>query len=1429
MSGNGYGGPRDGAGSKKTDHAKGKITTFLRKKVPTEPEPALVPTTTHAEVAATRKAARDEEMERKEREKREKREEGLKNQEEGLELLAEAAATENNSGITGLNIVDEEESDHESDDESWDSDDEGEDDEETTHNEPRANIKRRNRQAYKPPHGSDFRLYLNKIKDKILQGEDMEFKRGKREYPPMKDPLVKPHNANATDFYESQYHVYVWYPFIQYKATCQLSSFHCIHCKQKTLQSKEYDVRPMFSFDKVYYCNHRRLRCRDCCKTFAEIDPRFLPQFPTDIVSRFKFMTTIEGCGVDTMMLYHFANLHCTGTSPGRYVKSLNELLSLKYHMEWANYMEGLVGFRQYEETWGCEAKILQPFKPFQSPGFYNGILLPRSLWRKCWLEFMQSKEPRLQASFQLRYSDGVSADHAEKFPQRIHISGREGKPFQTSYSGMETQGNVSISRINSGKSNDELKATVTGYRCGRDVGGAKELKAFCGDGGPDRQVWKDEFPDLQSGIKPCTPTHLGGYPVILENVEDLLVLVSKAEVEEWALAIAQLIRARTIPLQEEKIHVSIASQWNLGDTKESTRAFQMKWPDWIESRSVLIHLHAMDMLKGDIFVPELRDLLQFPNIVAVGVMVMFNVNRLKCLGVDIKSRICLTALGKIIDPEIGKYDMKSLCRRYLDCTVDKISAESDWKEHPLPHKLLQYAATDVKVGMRLLDIMKPLGEEISAESAVLSPYGSTQLNPGDSVVYCINGDDCARGTIVHVGDRSKRRPYGTLQNIAPGKVIVKLTSVIRWNTRPIESFIPSEEQKSCGGLSAWKASKTSLQKIWSLWKEKKQEPLLVLPLACIKIHVRRAEDITPMALSEDNAAGSLRDDGENNQADGDPSLDDNLDDDVRPASKDKDQADADDTSPDDHLDDDVLPASKDKRDLFHKFQSFPMQQCDPNYTLITRLLIHTTFDMDQTDYLGVAAHLARTEDIHSEDELLDHFYYNREWWRKRVKMTIPDRDTHAQAVRNLHGFVKKYISPNDARMADYFDSFEREIQEGLFDEINDLQMYDEDGQDSHGLNLYFSRRGSNRVELYHRFLMLAIGPTTYGPEVAHYLMVLVTARFNVNTGVARLNDYDFGHPWHEFIDRIQIRHMQVYGCNIFPKYKNLSLTETVPDFVAVGFGPVSFDTDSVEPSDEPHPNLTGNLRWLAARMKVKLPPLNVSGKREKQFCNNYFRDNPKPTTTKLKELSRMFKAEADGIDMFPKLVSQLKTYYGQWKKNNAIRLVGAKIREPYRVFLRGLANFPKVSLTEDLHDCADSTFEAGAEDITREAAGLLQHDNSPHVGVTSGMNPHPVAPAAAVGQTNFVPAVPILQHNRIRGTNKNWDSCFYYPRCESLECGGQKEGSRMCKFVVSGQIPIEDLEKFFKEKEESKKRQRAARCKEARGTKRRQNEGNMP
>jgi hypothetical protein len=224
-----WGGSREGAGRPNTK-AKGtrSIRSYYDVQVPGEPRVALQVAATEVEVAATAKAASEKNAKEKaatdrreliQMELRERREQDLRNQKNGLEVLAEAAATENNGGTTGFHIEEEEEeSDHESDDESWDSDNEEEDDdeEESPDNEPRTNKKRRNRQAYKPQPGSDFHAYLNEIKTKILSGEDKEFVKGKHEYPPMKDPLVKPHNTNATDWYESQYQVYVWYPFLQY-------------------------------------------------------------------------------------------------------------------------------------------------------------------------------------------------------------------------------------------------------------------------------------------------------------------------------------------------------------------------------------------------------------------------------------------------------------------------------------------------------------------------------------------------------------------------------------------------------------------------------------------------------------------------------------------------------------------------------------------------------------------------------------------------------------------------------------------------------------------------------------------------------------------------------------------------------------------------------------------------------------------------------------------------------------------------------------------------------------------------------------------------------------------------------------------------------------------------------------------------------------
>ena len=203
-----------------------------------------------------------------------------------------------------------------------------------------------------------------------------------------------------------------------------------------------------------------------------------------------------------------------------------------------------------------------------------------------------------------------------------------------------------------------------------------------------------------------------------------------------------------------------------------------------------------------------------------------------------------------------------------------------------------------------------PLAEQVSATSKVLSPHGVTSLKTGDSVTCCINGVDCARGTIEHVGDRLEKRACGTLANIPAGKVLVRLTSVIRGNTRPMESFALTKEEKSGGLLTGWKYSTTTLNKIWTLWKDKKQAPLLVLPLGCVKISFGLADDMTPAAPSNNAAIDSPHND--------------------KDYGEEMDQADGGDPLLDDHLDDanDALPASKDKGGLFHQFPQSKEEKC---------------------------------------------------------------------------------------------------------------------------------------------------------------------------------------------------------------------------------------------------------------------------------------------------------------------------------------------------------------------------------------------------------------------------------------------------------------------------------------------------------------------
>ena len=118
---------------------------------------------------------------------------------------------------------------------------------------------------------------------------------------------------------------------------------------------------------------------------------------------------------------------------------------------------------------------------------------------------------------------------------------------------------------------------------------------------------------------------------------------------------------------------------------------------------------------------------------------------------------------------------------------------------------------------------------------------------------------------------------------------------------------------------------------------------------------------------------------------------------------------------------------------------------------------------------------------------------------------------------------LKEAMTP---KLALYFDTIETIIAEGRLEECYDVSSYQWDGTDRHGLNLWLRKRGLIRSENMHQKMIFAFGPHGLGAEVGHFLLLMVTYRYNVNTGVRRKGYHDFRMPYHDRIDRIQIRMM---------------------------------------------------------------------------------------------------------------------------------------------------------------------------------------------------------------------------------------------------------------------------------------------------------------
>ena len=151
-----------------------------------------------------------------------------------------------------------------------------------------------------------------------------------------------------------------------------------------------------------------------------------------------------------------------------------------------------------------------------------------------------------------------------------------------------------------------------------------------------------------------------------------------------------------------------------------------------------------------------------------------------------------------------------------------------------------------------------------------------------------------------------------------------------------------------------------------------------------------------------------------------------------------------------------------------------------------------------------------------------------------------------------------------------------------------------------------------------------AMGPWGVGATVAHYLLVLICYKYNVNAGVRRNAEQNFGHPYHCIVDQLQIAMQEIYNALVYPRHVNVSLFEPVKDFVSVGIGPLCYSKDFVE-SGNPLENFTGDMQFMVERMKVTCPPLEPCSKDEHALINKHSVAHPKQTNATLKALAKRF------------------------------------------------------------------------------------------------------------------------------------------------------------------------------------------------------------
>lgn len=1014
-----------------------------------------------------------------------------------------------------------------------------------------------------------------------------------------------------------------------------------------------------------------------------------------------------------------------------------------------------------------------QVFSKFDTAGEYGGIKLNKNILKEAVFAYVLSREKYFQSSFQKVYDEGNSADHTHKFSKVIKIHGWSGDAYKASYSVMSQKGLICMARLVYTKGSEELAQLMSDYKECRRLANAGPLKTFASDClNIDGALWKKTFKDeLTENVVPYQGTS-SKHPVLGIKSDGYVYHDTKEKINHAARAISNAYGKKDLVVYG----LDTECCWGDNDVK----LVQVSFPaiSGNEQKVHLFDLNAAGVFTHRDFPSGLKQLMLQKNLIPTGRAIGTDCTRLNdTFQVRISCYIELRGLALQADKALKATGLSDLAERFLSGQLNKHGQHGDYSAIPLPVSLQEYAALDALVSRLIYE---------SISSRLLLPQRgviyegpeTSKLDENTEVQLYIGGQSVAKCSIVYVAQKGMTRKWG-MTTVAKGKVIVCLKEVFHENCHPPVSYKSASADKP-----SWKKENKTLQDLIG-------EEILVsasnLVLFVNGGNMKFTDsEFLRREIPDCDREGTLAGEGttEEEVHVKDPFL----------TFADED---------DDSEGDDGFYRSRSKEDIFHQFQNLPIGKLEPLRSIVSRLLIHATFIFHDEDFCKIEEHLQNKKGFDKNDpiyldKLMNHFYFNREWWRERCRMYIADHLEHSARLTKVIEVMAKdpqLSTLMDADVKLYLETFVQKALRGEFEEQNDVYLFIRNGSDSYGLPMYYRLRGTVRTENLHQKMKTAIGPWAVGARTAHMMLLIICYRYNVQSAIRRCGAHDFGHCELHLTDRIQNRVQEIFNYLVWPRHKNMSFFGGNTNFVSVGIGPLSYDERYVIISDTPHPNLKGDKHFMAKQMGLLFPLLHVGSRAERRIIKEYMIDK-RPTTDNFKRLAVIFKERSNGIDIFPKLPTMLKSYYKNIEKMGDKDMAESALVPDVNTLLR---DFFCARTSEKIKDVPPTSenFQDGSKEMEADAAvaetGLDLHDvgndndtematEVQPLGEQRTQNPNTimfVSPLQAPKHLAYIPA-----NNGIEPIPGNERRCAWYPECTAprKECGGLQR-AQCCNF----------------------------------------------